>query len=452
MTENKELLQKQNINRLEQIFYEGCKSPTTMNLGVELEHFIVDRDTHRAISYSGKGGINYILSKLLRMYPDAEGVYERGKKIDGKDESVLLGLSTKEFTLSLEPASQLEISISPKESISEIGKIYKEFRGHLDFILKECNAVCITMGYHPYDSAEELSLIPKERYEVMDAYFANIGDGGREMMRATASTQISIDYTSCSDFRKKYQAANVLMPLLKYLTDNTPVYEGKPNDMLLRRSQIWERVDRDRTGIVPGALSGNFTFRDYANYLWNMPLVYCPKEYLPVSFVSDKKFAALDDGDNVLIQAASFDDVKGFESAVGSLTPAQIWRDEELSEGAAWHIMSMAFPDVRLKNYVEIRGTDSMPIEQVLGYAALVKGVLYNSKVIDKIDQEVQMQNINERSIIKAEESIRNHGLSAIVYHRNLMELCQKIVQAAYDFLPKGERKYLENIKRWNGD
>lgn len=449
VTENTELLQKKNINRLEHIFYEGCKPLMTTNLGVELEHFIVDKNTHKALSYAGERGLNYIISKLLVMYPDAIGVYERGKTADGENTSVLLGFSTKEFALSLEPAAQLEISISPKESISEIEKIYRGFREHLDFILHNCNATCITTGYHPHDRAKDLIMIPKERYKVMDAYFAGIGTGGREMMRATASTQVSIDYTSCSDFRKKYQAAYILMPILKYLTDNTPVYEGKQNDMLLRRSQIWERVDKARTGIVPGALSGSFTFRDYANYLWNMPLLYCPKEYLPVSFTSEKKFTQHHDKNAVLEQSAVQEKVmEHLISAVGSLTPAQIWQQDELSEEAAWHIMSMAFPDARLKNYVEIRGMDSMPIEKALGFAALVKGLFYNENVMDKIDDEVQLQNISEYSIMKAEESIRKYGSAAVVYHQELNELCNKIVQAAYDFLPKDERKYLESIKR----
>ncbi|MDD7403643.1 MAG: glutamate-cysteine ligase family protein [Butyribacter sp.] len=432
MTEKTELLQKQNLNKIVQMMYEGCKSEGTMNLGVELEHFIVRKDTQTAVCYYGRNGMQDILNRLLKSYPNAKGVYERGKDSSGTNSSLLMGIDAGNFSVSLEPAAQLEISISPRESICEIETIYQEFREHLDFVLDACDASCVTMGYHPYQKAEELELIPKERYRVMDAYFAQIGNAGRQMMRATASTQISIDYTSCSDFRKKYQAAYVLTPVFKFLTDCTPVYEGNKNGQLLRRSCIWEEVDSDRTGIVPEAISGEFTFRDYAVYLWNLPLVYCPKELLPLSFVRELKETEVS---------------QKISPAVGRLTPAQIWKEEEMTNDAIWHMMSMAFPDVRLKNYIEIRGADAMPVSRVLSYAALVKGLLYNKEIIDKIDQEVQLQNITEHHIKKAEQAIQKEGKDAVVYRQNIVLLCKKLLQKAYDFLPKEEKKYLEMEK-----
>ena len=54
MTEKTELLQKQNLNKIVQMMYEGCKSEGTMNLGVELEHFIVRKDTQTAVCYYGR--------------------------------------------------------------------------------------------------------------------------------------------------------------------------------------------------------------------------------------------------------------------------------------------------------------------------------------------------------------------------------------------------------------
>ena len=437
MTETLERLHKQNIDRIEEAFYAGCKSAHTRNLGVELEHFIVKKDTQEAVSYEEKKGVHYILDRLLEIYPNAKAVYAKGSGGDGRA-NILSGISTDCFSLSLEPAAQLEISISPREYIADIETIYRDFRERLDVVLEDCRAECVTAGYHPHARAEELTLIPKERYHVMDAYFAKIGTGGREMMRATASTQISIDYMSCDDFRKKFQAGYILTPIFKFLTDHTAVYEGKENKLLLQRSRIWDRVDKARTGIVPGAVSGEFTFRSYAEYLWNMPLVYCPKEYMPPSFLRGKQWKE----GTMEMDAAN----------VGSLTPAQIWKQETISKEAVWHIMSMAFPDVRLKNYIEIRGMDSMPSDQMLGYAALVKGLMYAPEVIDAIDHEIQIGTISEEQIRRAERAIQREGRKAYVYGKQLMDVCRRLFKKAPEYLPKAEQKYLESIsgKFWS--
>ena len=58
----------------------------------------------------------------------------------------------------------------------------------------------VTAGYQPASKVETLSLIPKERYRFMDRYFEKIGPYGRQMMRGTAATQVSIDYFSEEDF------------------------------------------------------------------------------------------------------------------------------------------------------------------------------------------------------------------------------------------------------------
>lgn len=434
MSETIATYQKKNIDRLEQLFYHGCKSDHGDKLGVELEHFIVDRETKRALPYAGERSLNTVLNRLLGYYSDAEGVYDTGWEASGRKQIHLLGVTTKEFDLSLEPAAQLEISIRPTSSIRKIERVYEEFRANLDFVLEQMDAVCVTQGYQPKACADELPLIPKERYMVMDAYFERFGHGGREMMRATASTQVSVDYISCSDFRKKYHTAYVLMPIFKYLTDNTFVYEGRTNKMRLRRSDIWSRVDKVRTGIVPKALSPGFSFRDYAEYLWKLPLIYCPKEFLPASFAGEEGLQAAEVGDEKTCDCIF---------SVGNLTPDDIWNRELLSEPAAWHIMSMAFPDVRLKNYVEVRGADALPKNKMLGYAALIKGTLYNSDILERVEQAIQMGKLTETDILKAEKSIREQGEEAVVYNISLEELCSRILKTASDFLPKEEKKYL---------
>ena len=132
-------------------------------------------------------------------------------------EGWLLGLYNDDYSISLEPAGQLEISIAPRESLDAIRKIYQSFLHLLHPFLESRDCCLATFGYQPVSRVDQLPLIPKKRYEFMDHYFQTSGSCGRHMMRGTASTQVSIDYCSEEDFRSKYRAACLLMPALKLL-------------------------------------------------------------------------------------------------------------------------------------------------------------------------------------------------------------------------------------------
>ena len=51
-------------------------------------------------------------------------------------------------------------------------------------------------------------------------------------------------------------------------------------------------------------------------------------------------------------------------------------------------MLSMFFPDVRLKQYLESRPADSLPVELVLGYVALVRGIFYRKEILDELAEE----------------------------------------------------------------
>ena len=173
---------------------KGCKPEIEkLRFGVELEHFIVDKDSKEAVSYYGEKGIERVLEKLLPLYEKSDF-----------SEGHLIALERKDIAISLEPAAQLEVSISPQEDIEQIGLIYQRFVEEITPILKGFSYEMITTGYQPASKVEDLELIPKQRYRFMDRYFAKIGPYGRQMMRGTAATQLSIDSYREEDFKEKY--------------------------------------------------------------------------------------------------------------------------------------------------------------------------------------------------------------------------------------------------------
>ncbi len=77
-------------------------------LGVELEHFIIDRDTGAAVPYSGDCGVQEILTRLMALRPDAAVLPDDG----------FFGFQVPEFTLTL------------KQGESILRQIYEN--GHLE--------------------------------------------------------------------------------------------------------------------------------------------------------------------------------------------------------------------------------------------------------------------------------------------------------------------------------
>ena len=98
----------------------------------------------------------------------------------------------------------------------------------LEGVLEPAGGRVLTLGYHPSARAADMELIPKRRYRFMDLYFRGKGAFGTCMMRGSASTQVSIDYSSVPDCLRKLRLAFGLAPLFSLVCDNSPVFEGAP--------------------------------------------------------------------------------------------------------------------------------------------------------------------------------------------------------------------------------
>lgn len=352
-------MKKPDISELVKYFESGCKEEKL--LGLELEHFVIDKKTGHSIPYSNSpgraGGIEQLLTQLQPLY---------GEPILS-DSGRIIGITGEESAITLEPAAQLEISIAPKSDIAEISAVYEKFIGIISPVLTELGWELKCTGYHPLSKIDEMPLIPKSRYEHMYSHFAKVGTRGKYMMKGSAATQINIDYTSELDFIKKFRVANILGPIFAFVCDNSSTFEGKPYDKHMVRTYIWDDVDRMRSGIPPGALDCEYGFLDYAKYIHDMPEIYTP-----------------DDED--------------------SLT------DEDMIE----HVLSMVFPDVRLKTRLELRMADSMPIGSALDFVKLVSDIFYNEDRLDVLYDKTL--GIGNQDVEEAKTALIENGENAVIY------------------------------------
>lgn len=385
---------EQNINTIIDYIKKGSKGSRSDNTGVEIEHFVIDNSTGGCAAY--KGGVEIVMERLAPYFD--EKIYSEG---------FLIGLSCGSYSITLEPGAQIEISIKPAGSISEIEKIYQSFRTLIDDILDEAGFSLAAYGYMPSGKACEQALIPKKRYEFMNAYFKRSGTCGLNMMRGTASVQVSVDFAGEEHCRKRFALANILSPIFALICDNAPIFDGKPYIGNALRAYIWNNVDSDRCSVMPYAMSSDFSFRKYAEYIYNSPAI------------------LVTDGDGVRF--------------TGGERICAIYKDTPITEAEAEHLLSMFFPDVRLKQYIEIRPADSMPIEYALSYAALIKGIFASNHIFDFKDVTVD-------DIRSAKEQIILRGFEARIYGRTAADIAAELYNAAYSALNDSDRAYLAPI------
>lgn len=396
--------QQENFNRLEDYFRRGCKDARQNSVGIEIEHFVIHPETKETISYYGDKGIGQVLLALAKAYPGC-------RLISGEGGKSCLGFATEKFIITLEPAAQVEISIQPQAEISAIEQIYKEFCDALKQTLDSFGYTYVTEGYQPVSLVENLEIIPKERYKIMNRHFQSTGTMGKNMMRGTGSVQVAVDYHSEEDFRKKIQLAYVMMPIFKLLMDHTPHFEGRDNHQMLKRTEIWNNVDPDRSGIIPDVLKANYGFQDYARYLWNATPIFLP--------------------------------IDGKDTAVGMTATAELFTSRVLDEPMIEHIISMFFPDVRLKQYIEIRGADSTGPARVFAYAALIKGLLYSDSFTEDVQRFICERHLQIADIKAAEASLMEKGWQGELYGAPALAIVQNVLECGKQALSVKEQSYL---------
>jgi glutamate--cysteine ligase len=401
-------------------------------IGLELEHFIVSKDDHAYVPFfddpaSGRPGVKSILERLSPYY-DEEIIETRSNGCRN-----LIGLARDYATITLEPGAQFEISIGPVLEIRDLEIAYSAFRRELDSVLEEFGYEAIEVGYHPSIRAHEVPLLPKDRYEFMDEHFAGTGRHGICMMRATASTQVSIDFDSEEDAIRKFRVANALTPLFAFITDNSPVFEleplgsgesiatGLPIPNRMVRTAIWDDVDAARSMTAPDTFEPGFCFDSYAKSVLSTPAI----------------FSVENDG---LVKRSVRQKDRAF---------SEVYENAELDCAAIEHMLSLYFFDVRFKTYIEIRAADSLPIPYALAFAALVKGLFYDKDVVSELAH--RFEGLSAEDIVAAKLALRDQAFDSKVYGLRTSEWLDELYAKAFTSLPKEERDFLSPLGRLIG-
>ena len=195
--------------------------------------------------------------------------------------------------------------------------------------------------------------MPKGRYKIMRQYMPKVGTRGLDMMFRTCTVQVNLDFSSEADMVAKMRVGAALQPLATALFANSPFYEGKPNGLLSNRAQVWTDTDNARAGIPAVIFADGFGFEAYAEWLLDVPMyfVYRDGVYHDVAGASFRDY-----------MAGRLDALPGEVATLGDFADHS----------------TTAFPDVRLKRYIETRGADSGRPDMMLAQSAFWTGIFYD--------------------------------------------------------------------------
>ncbi|MFW6238374.1 MAG: glutamate-cysteine ligase family protein [Halanaerobiales bacterium] len=381
------------IDTLVQIFAGAAKKEKNYKIGVEIEHFVLDNKL-KAVQYNQQPGIHTILKKLSQK--NWQPRYEKNNIIE---------LKKNDNKISLEPGGQIELSIKPVKKISIADKIYRSFLKDLTPIINNYDYKLMTAGFQPITGIQNIELTPKERYRYMHKYLSRHGELATSMMRGTASLQVNIDYSGNKDYHKKNYVAAYLVPIIYSFFDNSPLRENKPVRGGSLRAEIWANTDSDRCGIIENLYQPGSGYRNYAEFLLQTPPIIIKRE-----------------GKLIYTGSKPATEVVNF------------CNQEEVN-----HFLSMVFPEVRSKRFLEIRSADSLPYPQSMGYTALIKNIFYSKKNLNYVYKKAMEINFN--TLLELQNKVRKSNLP-----QKIQAIGKDIFHRVISSSPATEREYLEYI------
>jgi glutamate--cysteine ligase len=382
---------------------KGEKSKDRWRIGTEHEKFVYCTSDYHAPSYDEPGGIRDLLLALTEF--GWQPVMEGGK---------VIAMSGSDGTVSLEPAGQLELSGAPLENLhqtcAETGRHLQQVKA----IGEKTGKGFLGLGLWPDKTRAELPIMPKGRYDIMLRHMPRVGGMGLDMMLRTCTIQVNLDYASEPDMVKKFRVGLALQPLATALFANSPFLEGEPNGYLSYRSHIWSDTDPHRTGMLPFVFEDGFGYERYADYMLNVPMyfVYRDGKYIDASGLDFKDFLA------------------GNLSVLPGEKPTEAdWEDH----------MSTAFPEVRLKSFLEMRGADGGPWSTICALPAFWVGLLYDQTALDAAWDQVRHWTMAEREALR--NAVPKTGLSTpIPGGEKLLDLAGRILEISSNGLAARQR------------
>src|SRR5262249_52479664 len=387
-------------------FALGCKPKAQFRIGTEHEKFAFTVG-HRPVPYEGPRGIRALLAGMQAMLgwePIMEGAN-------------IIGLAdvTGGGAISLEPGGQFELSGAPLETVHQTRAELAAHLAQLREVARPLGINFISLGMTPDWTRADMPMMPKGRYRIMTAYMPKVGSLGLDMMYRTCTVQTNLDFASEADMVKKLRVSLALQPVGTALFANSPFTDGKPNGLLSFRSHIWRDTDNQRAGMLPWAFEPGMGFERWVDYALDVPMYFVKR------------------GDRYIDAAG-----QSFRDLMAGTLPALPGEHATVSDWA--NHVSTIFPEVRLKRYLEMRGSDAGQWRRLPGLPAFWVGLLYDDACLDAAWALVKAGPAEERQTLRAD--VPRLGFRATIRGRSLLDLAKQCLAMAHEGLRR--RRHLD--------
>ncbi len=419
-----------------QYFVDGETEPCDFRVGTEHEKIGLYADTLERLRYEGERGIATLLERIARK-DDWTRVFE------GEH---LIALKKDGASITLEPGGQLELSGAPLRTTRET---CMEFNAHVELlkaISEDMGIVWLGIGHDPLHTIDEIPRMPKARYDIMRSYLPTRGGLALHMMHATATVQANYDYRDEADMASKMRTAMASSPVISALFANSSIAFGKESGFATRRVHVWTDMDPDRCGILDFVFHPDFGYRDYVEWALDIPMFFIVRgdRYLAANGLSFRDFMKSGlDGERAML--ADWDS----------------------------HLTTL-FPEVRLKQIIEVRGADAASRDLTCALPALWKGILYDEGARDAAWALTGAVATSEHVAGLADVSRR--GLAATIGGRPVIEMARELVAISgeglsamiargeadageegflaplHELLERGRSPGEEFLERWRGE
>ncbi len=392
-------------NQLLEEFLLGCK--TTKKIGLEYERIPLLKTTNQVAPYGGEYGICEALREIAKA--------DNWDYI--LDDVNIIGLKKLHDTITLEPGCQVELSLEPQEFIRDLKKRVEEIDGVMRPILDEFGIKLINKGVSPTTTYKNIKLLPKRRYALMANYLWGILSD--VMMRETAGIQVGIDYKSEEDAMRKFRVANLMMPFTTAMYANSKIRGGVDTGYKSFRALAWLNTDNERCGFATKFNDG-MGFKDYVNTLLETPMIFINREGHTVSLNGRLTFKQFMEKGH-----------EGFNATIED-----------------WQLHSnLYFPEVRLRNFIEIRNHDCVGDGLEYSIPALYKGIMYTPSALEEVEAMLCKYSFNE--INELRYNVARSAINAKIRKTTISSICKELVEIAYYSLKnqcEDEEKFLEPV------
>lgn len=382
----------ENLELLAQYLKEGEKPKSNWRIGTEHEKIPFFLSDNSSVPYAGANSISQILQQMQQRLGWAPIM----------DKDKLIGLTSPQgAAISLEPGGQFELSGA---QLTDIFATQAELNEHLKIVKDIAEPLGIKflgIGASPLLSLEQTAQMPKSRYAIMKNYMPKIGSQGLDMMYRTATIQVNLDFESEADMRKKMQLGMKLQPLATALFAASPFTENAPNGYLSWRSNIWRHTDNYRSGLLPFVWSSDFGYADYIDWVLDINMYFIVREghYIDCTHLTFREFLK-----------------HGYQTYQATM-------------GDFINHLSTAFPEVRLKRYIEMRGADGGLSDKICALSAFWVGLLYGEEAMNALEQLTHDWSFQEVQLMRDEAP--KYGLQTKFRKYKLQDIALEVLPLA---------------------